>query len=375
MKKIVIELFPVEKSCPQGCPPCPLHKIPGKPTASVIDEDVNASFQLLEEILSEQGKSYAFYFLGPGDSRSLLPTIAHPELVDEVALAINKVHSGTDPKALTERFLAETQTFISSNFDPRPKKLRVSIVPEQLFVQEKEYEILRLLIKGFQGIYGTTWKEGLALLFEVRSNLVPHRDLLANTEAIKAGDRMYIERLMSEERGPMENKGFISSDYSVNTYDDVMMYYSKHHMQLDGQMPIDITNRVLTKFGGLEPITKNYRTEATHELHLRKVHGGDAAFAIAPRGVMFFHASLRINNPIFWMSHEDFQNTLRARRSESDFRIVDFGQQVLLENTSMSHYQVDGKDAEFTFAEWLELFAYGREYIDRKKLQEVMVET
>lgn len=375
MKKIVIELFPVEKSCPQGCPPCPLAKKNKGLSSNVIDPNVDASFQLLEEILSEQGKSYAFYFLGPGDSRSLLPTIAHPELVDEVALAIHKVHSGTDPVALTERFIAETQTFISSNFDPRPKKLRVSIVPEQLFVQEKEYEILRLLIRGFRDAYGTKWKEGMALLFEVRSNLVPHSDLLKNAEAIKAGDRMYIERLMSEERGPLEQRGSLISDYTVSTYDESMMYYSKHHMQLDGQMPIDITNRVLTKFGGLEPITKNYRTEATHELHLRKVHGGDAAFAIAPRGVMFFHASLRINNPIFWMSHEDFQNTLQARRSESDFSIVDFGQQILLENTYMSYYEVDGKGVEFPFAEWLELFAYGREHIDRKKLQEVMVET
>lgn len=370
--KIVIELFPVDKSCPQGCPPCPLSKRPGKVLASEIDPNVDASFQMLEDIIAQQGKNYAFYFLGPGDRRSLMPSMSHARLVNEVAFAIDKVHQRTDPKTLVDQFVGQAHTFLVDNFDHRPRKLRISIVPEKLFVQEKEYEILKLLIKGFQDVYGTKWKEGLALLFEIRSNLVPHTDLVASLEALKAGDRMYIERLMMEHRGSMEHGGYMGSDYSIHTSPGSMMYYSKHHTQLDGHEPIDITNRVLAKPKGLEPVTKNYQAEATDELGLRKAYpDADAQFAIAPRGVMFFHASIRINNPLFWMSHEDFQKSLGIRRSEPNFNILDFGQQILLENTYMSHYQVDGKSVEFSFADWLQVFAYGREHVDRKKLHEL----
>lgn len=372
MKKIVIELFPVEKSCPQGCPPCPLADRGTGPKGSVIDEEVNASFQLLESILAERGKKYAFYFLGPGDRRSLLPTMSHPDLVNEVALAIHKVRPETDPKALVEQFLQETRVFLADNFANRPAKLRISIVPEQLFVQEKEREILQLLIKGVEEMYGTKGKDGLGLLLEVRSNLVPQKDLIANLDAIRSGDQKYIEGLLSEYRGPVENGGSLHSEYYVGTHHESTMYHSVHEAQLDGHQSIAITNRVLAKFKGREPTVANYRREVMHELALqeRTRELRQAAFAIAPRGVMFFHASIRINNPLFWMSHEDFRNTLQARRDDPRFDIEDFGRRTLVENIFVSHY----KEWDLTFKDWLILFSEVRSSINPEMVQQYLDE-
>lgn len=65
MNKIVIELFPAEKSCPQGCPPCPLAKKDHAARAECIDSQVQKTFSLLEKAIAEMKRNYLLYYLGP----------------------------------------------------------------------------------------------------------------------------------------------------------------------------------------------------------------------------------------------------------------------------------------------------------------------
>ena len=59
---------------------------------------------------------------------------------------------------------------------------------------------------------------------------------------------------------------------------------------------------------------------------------GDVSLLIAPAGVMLSHSTVTVNNPIFWVSHRDFRESLVAFRQASWVQVFDIIQFLFWQN-------------------------------------------
>lgn len=99
-QEINLEVFPFEKTCPQGCPPCPLANRGGKisPTTK-IDKNVQKSFWAFEKFLEKKGLTYNLFYAGPNDNQpfDLFPRMRNHALVSHLgSVNLSKVDSSSD---------------------------------------------------------------------------------------------------------------------------------------------------------------------------------------------------------------------------------------------------------------------------------------
>jgi hypothetical protein len=143
-----------------------------------------------------------------------------------------------------------------------------------------------------------------------------------------------------------------------------LMYANQYSAKI-GSKKVVILNRVIAGMKTTNLKVKN-RDEAIEATIIAKQL---LDFAITPRGVMLMHSSLAINNPILWLSHNDFRKILKAESIKNSFSPTKFVQKVIMNNIVMydvvpKHFVK--KDVVLTNDHFLALFEHFRPKLFRK---------
>ena len=312
-----IEIFSTQKSCEQGCPTCPLARKENVIAAKNIDLEVQTSFSLLEKILHQENIQYDLHTTS---SLHLFPKIAHPKLIRMSRFETNKETRLENKAKLFAHGIHEL--LMANTIDS--KIIGFSLVPQSPVVSEKDIVVMRNIFNELQKWYFTSKNKTVEVT--LRSNLIK-LDLFEKVKSqLLDADEMYVKKLIEEYTAVCT----AWSKKTLSNFIDGPVYYNSYEGKI-GYNKIRVINRVIAEQ------KTNHSIEAT-------IKQADACYpyriyyagiAVAPKGVMLMHTSLGINNPIFWLTHEDFRKTLSDASSKQNFSMLRFIQRTLSENVSM----------------------------------------
>lgn len=345
-----VEVFPAEKTCDQGCPPCPLAHRGQKTTSLVIDKNVQKSFRSWERFIENRKGKYRLYYAGPTGESSfgLFPRMRNHKLVREFgAVNLSKVTSGTNVDDLVEETLRKVEWSVNTFFSQKLDVFRMTMVPENLYAGEFEKTLIAKLAQE-------VFSRGLLadkgnFVFEIRSNLVPLKNLKRDLAQIELNNAMYLQSVATDFWNQGESKGFreATTQYGPDN-GEFSISFTEYYVRTFQDYALTVTNRVIT----------NSETKIDKEFLLNQARGlinNEMHFAIAPQGVMCHHTSSAINNPALWMSHETFQREiafLGNKFLKYQYNIIE--QILLLENITM--FEEADPEIKRTVPEWITYF-------------------
>lgn len=346
-----IEVFPAEKTCEQGCPPCSLAHRGQKTTNLLIDINVQKSFNSFESFIEKRNyDKYRLYYAGPaGDSSfGLFPKMNNHGLVAELgSVNMSKVSSNTNIDDLVQETLRKIEWSLTTFFSQKLDVFRMTMVPENLYVGEFEKTLIsRLAQEVFSR--GLLADQG-NFVFEIRSNLVPLKNLKRDLAQVELNNSMYLQSVAMDFWNKGEDKGFRGATTHF-TPDNGRISFSlaEYHVRTFQDYALTITNRVIAN--SETKIDKDFLLNQAKWLLNNEMH-----FAIAPQGVMCYHTSTAINNPVLWMSHETFQREIAFLGKEfrkNTYNVIE--QILLLENINM--FSEADPEIKRTVPEWITYF-------------------
>ena len=322
-----IEVFPAEKSCEQGCVTCPLARKDNIVTAKVIDPQVQTTFSLLEEVLANHDVQYNLHTTS---SLDLLPALNHPSLIRMARFETDKKNIGldTNPSIFSERVktLCETHGI-------KPKSIGFSFVPQSPILSEEDLWIIKNVFDAISDWHFHSQHKEIEIT--IRSNLIALLLFKEVQPHLYARDTALLKPF-AQEQGTLYKA---RKKPKLFSFTGSSIYYNRYVASAH-RKKVTIINRV---------IGATQKTH-THELHMRQVKAlyprklRSVDFAIAPKGVMFMHTSLAINNPILWMSHAEFQARLITESHKSGFSILKFAQDNICRNAVL--YKMEHMDCK-----------------------------
>ena len=320
-KHIGIEIFPAEKSCEQGCSICPLALKGRKVTATEIDEDVQKTFSLIEEHLYKNGITYDMHF---GAAFHLFPRLHHPELIHMSRFTTSKdIRLPNRPHQFSENI---RQTLEQNRIDP--KVIDFSIVPEAPAVSEVDAYLISDVLDQITNWYFESKYRKVQVT--VRTNMLLMDRFEQALPELLEKDEHFLRKIV-EDRSTL-HRFMKNHDKHIVEY-LVARLYGNFYEGKQKTNRIYISNRVigLKKTGDIPDFIlkqgmKGYPRKTSY------VH-----FALAPKGVMLTHESAAINNPIRWVSHDDFRKTLQedSKLYTPRYFILRFQQRIIRENALM----------------------------------------
>ncbi len=346
-----VEIFPAERSCEQGCPPCPLARREEKTTSLIIDPNVQASFSAFEKFIGQRKKQYRLFYSGPNDQSSfgLVPQMKNHGLVQEFgALNLSKVSSGnTNVYELALETVERIEWFLTTFFSQKLQTFRMTIVPEQLYVGEFEKMLISEIARGV--FVKKLLEEKGEFVFEIRSNLVPLKNLERDIGQIELNNSVYLGSLVRDFWNEGDGKGLRGSlTQYLPDNGEFSMSFAEYYARTLNEYALKVTNRIISN--SQRRIDKKFLIQQA-----KGVLGHEMHFAIAPQGVMCHHTSVAINNPILWMSHETFQREiphLQSKFSKNDYNLI---QQILLyENIEI--FAAADSEVKRSVPEWISYF-------------------
>lgn len=266
------------------------------PTYNSIHPDVQKSFKALEDRLKKENRFYTLHFTSQLD---LFPDIQFPELCIGNRFETSKrVREPNGPQAFSEGIHA-----LLENKGFNPKTIAFSLVPHDPITSIEDMRIVKSLCDEIGAWHFQDPYRHLSIT--LRSNLVKEKLFHEYAQKTYSKDQRYFKKLFTD-------LGFDSIQLQKKRrvlppiYDGYL--YFNEHVAKKGSQSIEISNRIIaSKTHGMDK-DRFLRMQSFYYTP-RRVK--DLAFAIAPRGVMFNHTSLAINNPIMWISHQDFQESLQ----------------------------------------------------------------
>ncbi len=318
MNNLNIEIFPALKSCDQGCPPCPLAKRDNEVTAIKIDEQVQITFSLLEEALKSSKLNYDLHFSSKFD---LAPEFKYPELVNMARFTTRK---DIGLNGNVENFSNSIKEMLDTK-NINPKVIGYSIVPLSPVLSLNEVDIIRKLNEEISSWYfGSTDKE---IQVTIRSNLLKLNVYEEKIAEVFTNDAVLLKKLMME---------FTSKYRNIARIGDVIdgrMYYNLFE-GTKKKRKISYHNRVIANKKVID--SPKFNIGQAWSLYPFKDHDV-VDFAIAPKGVMLMHTSLAINNPVLWISHSDFLESLKHEllNTKRKFSPIKLLQNLMAENQIM----------------------------------------
>lgn len=349
-KHIGIEIFPAEKSCEQGCSVCPLSNRGNQVTNTEINGEVQETFYLLEKYLYNSDVMYDMHFTS---LFHLFPKLKRPELIYMSRFETNKrVRMPNAPREFSENIKFALE---ENHIDP--KVIGFSIVPMVPVVSEPDANIISELLDEITSWYfQSTYKK---IQVTVRTNMLPMEKFEQALPYLLSADEMFLRKIV-EDRSIVTHFVKDSSKH-LREFPDGHLYGSFYY----GRQK---TNRIFVGNRVIAP-KKNFDIvdQAFHETPRITQ---DVAFAIAPKGVMLVHSSTAINNPIRWMSHKDFRDSLKkvAKLYSSRYFILQFCRQMIFQNAVMYDIAQKYKNEEDKFSQqdYMDIFQNFRPEIFKK---------
>lgn len=339
-----IEFFSTAKSCEQGCSTCPMARKDEAVTDEGVDPKVQQSFSLLERMLR---RSKTHYDLHLGSSPRLFPKLKYPELMRKVRLETSKeVYSPEGQRQFTENV---REVFESHKLDP--KILGFSLVPRSPLVSNLEVEVIQNIFDSLaEWFYAKKYR---TIDVTIRSNLIKQSLYRMVLPQLSETDNLYLKKLARDFGAPYKEVSEPSTDEDWAGGD---IYCSEYKSKF-GTQRFTVSNRVIT----------SRRTEDKEALNVEQIkfvyprHPSYLGFAVAPRGIMLMHTSLTINNPICWVSHDDFRNILKKKVIGPHFSYVRLVQKTILQNLTMYRHTLKRKgDIVVTNDDYLQIFQHLR---------------
>lgn len=234
------------------------------------------------------------------------------------------------------------------------------MVPEKLFVEQFE----KRLIEGLaEKVFSSELLEEYGeFRFEIRSNLVPKKNLDRDLTTIEIRNGLYLGSLVNDlwKQGGGTGMRGLETHYEPDN-GKFSLSYAEYFAEINklGHR-IKVTKRVLAN--SENKIDKDFLIEqAIGSLTRDTLH-----FALAPQGVMCNHSSVAINNPILWMSHETFQREIGGYLAKKvGDRVNLLGEILIIENKRIFE---NAPDEKRTVPEWIAYFDEVRASPDFKRL-------
>ena len=358
---ISIELFPAEKSCEQGCNICPMARHERTIIAKKVDENVQATFSFLEAVLKKYNLGYDMHFASAHD---LFPLLAHPELIRMARFETNKsVRSNGNADHFSEGIRALLQNNVIN-----PKVIGFSLVPNHPIIAQEDMDVVKNILDSI-----TRWyfiREHKSIEVTLRSNLIP-RSLFEEI----------LPRLLPNDTYHLRKLGLVYQDQSLLPKKKRHLFeygtgrvYVNEYISKIGTKKIILANRIIGVRKD-EHIEEKNVSEAIRSIPWNSRHIFD--FAIAPKGVMLMHSSLTINNPIMWMSHQDFQKSLElALVTPKKFSLSKFFINIIYKNALLYDHLMEYKNKlkkegkenlAITEQDFMEFFAEHRHKVESYK--------
>lgn len=312
-----VEVFPAEKSCEQGCAVCPLARRDRAVTATAVDPAVQETFSLVEEVLHRKNVPYNLHFTS---ALHLFPALQYPELIRMSRFETSKeIRSNGNAAHFSDSIRA-----LLGNHGIDPKVLGFSIVPEYPVVSERDIRAIRAGLEELSSWYFTSGRGSIEV--NVRSNLIEPSLFDEVLPHLFASDNVLLKSALPADavlvkwrrRNPI---------YDLKW---ARLYYNEYVAEI-GNRKISITNRVMSS----KPVDDLHKSNCEQALSLAPRKGAGVDYAITPKGVMIVHTSVSVNNPILWLGHNDFRNTLKREIAKPGFSLLRFAQQLIGQNTAM----------------------------------------
>lgn len=350
---IIIELFPANKTCEQGCKTCPLARKSSEVTATEINADVQMSFSILEEILQKKSFNYELNFAA--GLPHLFPKLRFPKLIkktrfetrNDVGLGNNAWHFSENVRTLLQDHKID------------PKILGFSVVPQHPVVSADDGLLINRLIELVGSWYFTKYK---TIDVTVRSNLIAMPIFKKVISHLFVADKTYLKEVLKKQGAKI--CGYSRKAPRTVKMAGGRMYVNQYSAKI-GSRKIIILNRVIAGMKATNLKKKNHHEAIEATVIAKQL----IDFAITPRGVMLMHSSLAINNPVLWLSHNDFRKALETESAKSNFSLTKFVQKIIMNNVVMydvvpKHFVK--KDIVLTNDHFLALFEHYRPKLFRK---------
>lgn len=317
---MIIEIFPAEKSCEQGCTTCPLARKNRNILATAIDSEVQKTFSYLEKVLKQKNTPYHLNFTS---TFNLFPSLEHPELITMARFETNKdVVIQNNPEDFSNNI---GQLLMRNAINP--KIIGFSFVPTHPILTQDDSTVVKRIITEIAKWHFS--KKYHSIQATVRSNLIGIDLFNEVKHQLFDSDKRYLKGVLPD--GFKLNEWKRKAPFSEGEYE--YLYYN-HYGAKKGTQSIEISNRVISpkKMDDIHSVNSE-QAQMLYPRTKENIH-----FAIAPKGVMFRHSSIWINNPILWVSHADFRSALGKELKKSNFSFLRFLQELFVFNTSL--YQV-----------------------------------
>lgn len=313
---IDIEFFPGEKTCAQGCPACPLAKKTGeKLKNTTVDENAQKTFSLLESVIAQKRHTYNLH---ASAGLTLLPEIAHPARIYMARFESTPLEYGKD---FAKEFSARIRNVLWEK-RIKPKVIGFSIVPKSPIVSYEEAQKILDIIREIKKWH--LWRANTAIEVTIRSNLISKELFEESMTPAYFNDIEYLRQIAK-----------IFSCRTQKTYvvgnNKFSMVYSHEYAAIMHSKKVTINNRMIAIADKCNT-AERYLDQAVRQSNIAKIV---LDFAIAPRGVMFMHSSDAIHNPILWVGHDDFRNTLMIESQKTSFDFTNFVRSMIQQNAAM----------------------------------------
>lgn len=357
-----IEITPVDKWCEQQCPHCPLSSKNKPIQSNAIDTHVQETFSALEKILNIQQTTYDLHF---SSKTQFFPSIKNPDIIKMVRFQPN---TKDIKKNNTEWLYTQEIKDLLDNHCIKPQEVAFSFVPQSPILSRQEINSIKSMIAGIKQ-WHFTGKTPKTLSCTIRSNFLSEHKFTQLKDKLNNVSKKQLTILTS----PLHPQHV----YEEKDFEDLYTLY--HQSKISNQEwahTLHISNRTI----GHKKITqqtvdtiKEQLSENTQKIIDPMIHQISyfkwSGVLITPEWVMIEHTSITINNPIFWVNHDDFIHILSST-TLSDIR--DICKEIIEENINMYLYikkQIEEKGlARLSKKEYMDIFAANRQILkDNKK--------
>jgi hypothetical protein len=314
-----IEVMTADKSCERACAHCPYarkdHTVENN---GVVNTEVQKTFSVVEGILKIRNKRY---FLFNGVPSLPMLEIKEPKLLSTVGFQSNEVEisKGIDNFSNRVKELLKEKSI-------KPKNISFPVGMRRHLVNQQDVDFALSLISELRSWFLTSKGKSMSIMFDhdfgVKSDLsesfsqIYESDMLHLMEAVKS--------ICSFPRYAMKQEHLLKSRER-----DVTVYHNQYWGRLASvgsivQLDHRVISPILIKEKGDDALLKSIYS------HIPPTDSR-VSLLITPSGVMLGHATAIVNNPIIWVSHEDFRESF-SRLGKRDAKIWQIIRLLLMEN-------------------------------------------
>lgn len=297
-----IEIMPAEKSCEQWCTHCPLSSRNNPVKNRKINKQVQTSFSLLEKRVKDEWRMYDVHFSSRLD---LFPMLQHPELLQMLRFETNRWIS--EDWAIN-KIISKYEKLISDK-NINPNHVCFSFVPKWLTLSTEDVILISDMMKKLWKLYNQDTEESKTISCTVRSNFVPEKkfkDFKPNT------DTRRLKKVIS-------NIWWDITWGSKEAFDDAFITLYRREIngsdKTNNHIKYEISNRILIHHQITSDLKNNFLQKSDWKFDYQQIQAFYSSkvpthYLIAPEWVMISHKSDAINNPIYWITHNDFSKIL-----------------------------------------------------------------